>query len=320
MFGSTILEVALGLILVYLLLGLVCTAVGEFIAAALKLRAKDLERGIRTLLQDPEVLRRFHNHPMIRTLRVNGSKPSYIPSRSFALALMDIAAPVGASNPNRLQDIRRTVMSLPDDGSSGDIKKAFLIMIDEARGNIDAVRDNVEGWFDSSMDRVSGSYKRRMQWIVLGLAFAVTVALNVDTVTIANRLSRDAALRNSLVAQAQVFAQQPTRPDNTRPPEERLRETIATVQGLGLPIGWSGDARLPVEQIPTRLLGWIVTAFAVSLGAPFWFDTLNKFMVIRSTIKPHEKSREQPSKDRPAPDVKSTGEDEAHSSESQSKD
>lgn len=319
MFGSTILEVALALILVYLLLSLVCTAVGEFIAAALRLRAKDLEKGIRTLLQDPEVLRRFHAHPMIRTLRVNGTMPSYIPSRSFALALMDIAAPVGASNPNRLQDIRQTVMSLPDGGPAGDIKKAFLIMIDEARGNIDAVRDNVEGWFDSSMDRVSGSYKRRMQWIVLGLAFTVTVALNVDTVSIANRLSRDAALRSSLVAQAQVFAQQP-RLDNTIPPEERLRETIATVQGLGLPIGWSGDARLSVEQIPMRLLGWVVTAFAVSLGAPFWFDTLNKFIVVRSTIKPHEKSREQPSKDRPAPDVKSKGEDEARSLESPSKD
>ena len=46
-----------------------------------------------------------------------------------------------------------------------------------------------------------------------------------------------------------------------------------------------------------QILGWIITGFALSLGAPFWFDTLNKFMVVRSTIKPQEKSRNEGSKD-----------------------
>ena len=40
----------------------------------------------------------------------------------------------------------------------------------------------------------------------------------------------------------------------------------------------------------TVLAGWIVTALAISFGAPFWFDTLNRFMVVRSTVKPQEKS------------------------------
>jgi hypothetical protein len=44
------------------------------------------------------------------------------------------------------------------------------------------------------------------------------------------------------------------------------------------------------------VLGWLVTALALSLGAPFWFDMLNKFMVVRSTIKPKEKSPDEPSK------------------------
>jgi hypothetical protein len=41
----------------------------------------------------------------------------------------------------------------------------------------------------------------------------------------------------------------------------------------------------------------LITAIALSLGAPFWFDVLNKFMVVRSTIKPHEKSQSESSKD-----------------------
>ncbi|WOD13523.1 hypothetical protein [Paraburkholderia kirstenboschensis] len=45
-------------------------------------------------------------------------------------------------------------------------------------------------------------------------------------------------------------------------------------------------------------LGWFVTASGLSFGAPFSFDLLNKMMVIRSTVKPHEKSPEEASQDR----------------------
>jgi hypothetical protein len=54
---------------------------------------------------------------------------------------------------------------------------------------------------------------------------------------------------------------------------------------------WDGSSLFRI------IVGWLVTAFAIMLGAPFWFDVLNKFMVIRSTIKPHEKSKEEASKD-----------------------
>jgi len=50
-------------------------------------------------------------------------------------------------------------------------------------------------------------------------------------------------------------------------------------------------------QIRVHFLGWLLTALAVSLGAPFWFDLLNKFIVVRSTVKPKEKSPDEASKD-----------------------
>ena len=46
-----------------------------------------------------------------------------------------------------------------------------------------------------------------------------------------------------------------------------------------------------------RILGWLITGFAISFGAPFWFDLLNRMMVVRSTVKPDEKSPEESSKD-----------------------
>jgi len=47
------------------------------------------------------------------------------------------------------------------------------------------------------------------------------------------------------------------------------------------------------------ILAGLVKALAAKLGAPFWFDVLNKFMVIRSTVKPCEASQEEGSEDRP---------------------
>jgi hypothetical protein len=45
-------------------------------------------------------------------------------------------------------------------------------------------------------------------------------------------------------------------------------------------------------------LAWILTIGAISLGAPFWFDTLNKIIVLRATVKPEEKSPTEGSEDR----------------------
>jgi hypothetical protein len=57
---------------------------------------------------------------------------------------------------------------------------------------------------------------------------------------------------------------------------------------------------VPAAFSISSLPGWLLTALAISLGAPFWFDLLNKIMVIRSTVKPHEKSPEEASEDRQA--------------------
>jgi hypothetical protein len=46
--------------------------------------------------------------------------------------------------------------------------------------------------------------------------------------------------------------------------------------------------------VPDHLLGWFLTGVAVSLGAPFWFDTLNRFMNIRATgTAPNEKGQDR---------------------------
>src|SRR6516164_6800451 len=106
MLGSNILNVAIGLIFIYLLLSLFCTVLNEGIAAAIEQRGKNLLEGLKNLLNDPELtsLAQFvYNHGLVSGVMqgvANFTKtnrlPSYIAPTNFALALIDILASRGA--------------------------------------------------------------------------------------------------------------------------------------------------------------------------------------------------------------------------------
>ncbi|MDR4308756.1 hypothetical protein IHQ68_19215 [Chelatococcus sambhunathii] len=130
--------------------------------------------------------------------------------------------------------------------------------------------------------------------------------MNLDAITVAQRLASDKTMRQAFVAQAEK-----AQPTNGTPSVEDLDAQLAKLRELGAPIGWAQG--FPGPQNSTGALangwssigpwlmvifGWLVTAGAISFGAPFWFDVLNKFMVIRSTVKPREKSQEEGSEDR----------------------
>jgi len=326
MFGSPILDVTIGLVFVYLLLSLIATAIREGLEGWLRSRAGHLELGIRTLLQDldgKKIAKAVYEHPLIFGLYANtydppkggGNKirrrsdlPSYIPARNFALALIDIVArgPKADSTtaaPDKeerisLDSLRQSAQNL----SNEPIRRALLSAIDSGQTNLDRVQANLEEWYDSSMDRVSGWYKRETQSILLALGVAIAVVANVNSFAIARHLYRDKASRDALVIQA----------GNAETVIGRDMKLVRMeLQRLNLPIGWR-DVTLSLPgssggawhaypwwgNVFEPVLGWAMTALAISLGAPFWFDLLNKFMVIRSTVKPKEKSPDEGSEDR----------------------
>lgn len=308
MFGSEMLEVAIGVVFVYLLLSLLCSVLSEEIARVLAMRSGNLEAGIRNLLNDPSgqgLAGRFYGHPLIKGLARKGwfdrrlgreGRPSYIPSRKFALALMDIVAPADPNaNPRGFNDVRGAVAELSD----GEIKKALLVLLDEAEGDLKKARENIENWFDDAMDRVAGWYKRKAQLIISMIGLLITVALNADTFMIANSLWGDTVLRASIVAAAEETAKKGLNESDS--PLTDVGELQDQLQQFGLPIGWlkpSDDYEDPREP-PSDPLGWfykifglLVTAVAISLGAPFWFDLLNKIINLRGAGKKLGKMRE----------------------------
>src|SRR5574342_380419 len=93
---EAILEVAIGMIFMWLILSIATMSVQEWIASYLRWRSKDLETAIRRLLGDQVWAEQLYMHPLIQGLsKKMGVRPSYIPADKFALALYDLVMTAG---------------------------------------------------------------------------------------------------------------------------------------------------------------------------------------------------------------------------------
>jgi len=223
-----------------------------------------------------------------------------------------------------LENVRANVSKL----GNPEVERVLLTAIDTAQGDLDKAVKSVEAWYDSAMDRVSGWYRRTTQWVLLFVALVVVVALNINTISIVHYLSQDGKARAAVVDEAgRILATEREKgkpvldgatagqPQNVGVPTSSLaaqrsmdyRQAENALAAQRLPLGWNQGWGAPQKTSDPKdlwnfwagpLLGWLITAFAATLGAPFWFDVLNKFMVVRSTVKPHEKSPEEGSEDR----------------------
>jgi hypothetical protein len=243
------------------------------------------------------------------------SLPSYIPARNFALALLDTIKPAAEQRSGALGATRDRDQPPPESAKAAveslraavladtrlsSVRPALLALVDAAENDMERVRENIETWFNNGMERVSGWYKRRAQTFIFLIGLALAVILNLDSLGIAQRLATDKPVRESLVAAATAYAQaasapgappaapQPGCAPGDARPSCRLESTLAELQDMGLPVGWDHATfwgRPPRDQL-LHVFGWLLTALAASLGAPFWFDLLNKFVMLRSTLKP----------------------------------
>ena len=147
------LDIVIGLVLMYLTLSLACTALNEMIASFFRLRAATLAQGVAGLIDDPKLKAAFDDHGLIDGAKAasGGYSPSYLPGKTFALALLgsldlDPSKPLPA-----VSDIRDAVLKQP----ASNIRDVLPSELTAAGVDLDKVRDGLARWFDNSMDRVS---------------------------------------------------------------------------------------------------------------------------------------------------------------------
>jgi hypothetical protein len=180
LFGSRVLEAALGLTCIYLLLATFCSTVNEWIASLLAVRARMLEQGIARLLGDAAAS--FYQHPLIQSMMHNGAHPEHIAPTAFAKTVMDLATP---NHPGSIdfEDLER---GIANDLPLGALRSSLLAVIQGTEKRMDDAQRAIEKWFDDAMDGVSRRYKRQAQLCTTLIAIAVTAAMNADSI----RLSR----------------------------------------------------------------------------------------------------------------------------------
>jgi hypothetical protein len=367
MFNSVVLDIVIGLIFIYLLYSLLATIIQEIVASYFGFRAKILERAIFRMLEDENkfnskfksilylfkksgnggkansISYEYYKHPLILFLGESDSrgKPAYINRETFSKVMVDL---LRGKDVKPGDDITPLIQKSLDENRTNwgqaqisEQTHSYLISIwADANGDVAKFKRHLESWFDETMDRASGWYKKHIQFILFFIGLAIAIVFNVDTIKIVNKLEKDPKLREQIVQQADAFVKDHPNLDTDLMQQEidykkAVAENLKNDSALNMNsmVGYAKDSvelakyqflkarrdtlinraemlmRNDVNNVhqvlglewenydygPSlllsllkSLLGWVITALALSLGAPFWFDLLNKLMKLRGSV------------------------------------
>ena len=308
---SQVLDVAIGLVITFVIVSILASAIVEGISIMLKKRSKDLESVIRAIVSNPPTASTQResesDHSVsgtgsarpdaiaIRTLDVYATSvfrgfeiaarrkrgprsdrdqrsPSYVSARSFANAVIEDLATAKDVTASTSDQVFAVAARLPDNSP---IRARLLSLISEVHGDINAVKSGLEAWFDDTMDRLSGSYKRWSKWLLVVIGVALALAINISAIRVVTTLWADGPVRSAVASSADVYAQQ-----HQSGSFKGMQDAITDLDALQLPVGWDdGWGRGgPIGYV----VGALIIGFAVMLGAPFWFDLLTKLLGVRS--------------------------------------
>jgi len=300
-----ILDVVIGMAFIYLLGSIFCSAVYEMFASWRNRRGEVLREGVVRLLgESPDsrslarrlaewlggskgpaaattdvVSAAIFDHPLIVSLSKSTRRPSYIGADRFALALADVLCDAYRDGRYLYGDFANTLARMPDNA----LRCQLEVLHRSVQGDSKAMQQAVERWYGEMMERVTGWYKRETQVALFVTGLLVAGLLNIDSLSIGQRLWVEPQLREALAANAEAFTK-------SAPPQMplELRNEIAAAEWkkleTQLPVGWTSTSRKNLT-LATGLMtfaGWLITALAISFGSTFWFDALSKLISLRS--------------------------------------
>ena len=293
---TAIIEVAIGVMFVWITLALITSQIQEWVSQALSWKANMLEENILGLLgNDAELKKKFYAHPLIQSLHTSGGdrKPAGIPQDKFALVMFDVVMQAGseeslfAKAEPTFEKLYKSISGLQESANPKMVEVArsldtLLMGLEDnfrrSNAGIAEARTRVEDWFNNAMDRLNGAYVRRMQIISIIVGLLVAVILNADSVAIINKLWKDPQMRQAVSDQAKTF-ELPSQNQGTPPTPGEVATYVDQLQGLSIPLGWTAE-NLPktAADWPSKVIGILLSGIAAAQGAPFWFDMMRKLI------------------------------------------
>lgn len=324
MFNSTAIEVVIGLVFIYILYSLLVTILVELLSSLLSLRGVFLKKAVRRMLEgggkkkirngrataNDEKLEQIDGEAIVVYEEQEGKKdgveeltfedfwqrpeidflsnklfykkrpPSYVSPGTFSSALVNILRKSDKID----KDLRAYKKKLENKERSGTEEILYNILLD-TNCEVNAFKARIETWYNETMDRLKGWYKRRLQLFTFIFGFVVAFAMNVDTIQIAKKLTAESDTRLEMVKMATEYAAAENADSTTTVEVDKQvekildeierQESVITAKRPGIDICKS-DFWLWV-------LGCLITTVAISLGSPFWFDILNKISKLRAS-------------------------------------
>ncbi|NEP55391.1 MAG: hypothetical protein F6K65_44075, partial [Moorea sp. SIO3C2] len=216
-----------------------------------------------------------------------------IATRPLEPTIADVVQSIIEDNPAIPRQLRQNLISLAQEAQT---------QATELANEIVQFERSVANWFDRAMDRSSGVYKRNAKGIAFLLGLLIAIASNTDTLYVLTRLSQDSILRSTIVEAADQLAIEQTigntdaanTGDDTSATEQlgEVKDAVqVALEDIPLPLGWTpqivdqqkeqaADWHFPILR---RIIGWLVTGIALSMGASFWYSLLGKVVNVRNT-------------------------------------
>lgn len=302
MLDSPITDIVIGLSFLYFLLALFASSINELIQTKLKTRAKLLHAALINFLDRDwdEIGEKIVSSPYVRSLEKSPGKfPSYLPSSAFAQGIIDVIK--GAEDlPEAIPLIREQIKK--SRVIKGDAEVWLLGLLDRSYGKLQNFHERLEEAYNNAMERVSGWYGRNAKRNILLIGIITSILLNIDTLHITSELWKNkesAKILSAMAAQTTGLIEKSEKSfvisdeegrviysvSNT--PGTNAENLIAEVGSMPIPLGWDKNSFSFFGEkgwawvLLLKLLGWAITALAIFLGAPFWFDVLNKVVNLR---------------------------------------
>lgn len=261
------------------------------------------------------------DHCSATALSKKGKSPTYINPTIFVTALLDkITIAPATQGEDKVQlppkSLAEYIEAIKNSTLiSGELKRTFLSLAYEAekaaaipaqlKSELDHFRERMENWYNKNAERLTGKFKSgSVTPATFCVALVATVLLNADSVAIGKYLYQNKEAAKEIAQQAMVTIDEyknrvekiKAGPDTTGlKTEAALKQIVQNTQQLrqdirylkdsltvALPLGWK-DGKIDLSQTGNHFVGWLASILAICMGAPFWFDLLNKIANLRNT-------------------------------------
>lgn len=302
-----IVQVAIAIIISWALFAIFISLIQESFAQILAERGRFMKAYLLKQLKDrPNSINwasLVYQHGAVDLLIRESNKPTNdIDPKLFAEVLVEVVGKTHAANINK----QTTVFSDPvldrfksaiQTFEESDVMSFLRLAMKNAEMSIPAngtlseaevyerLIEQIESWYGKLMERLTLWYKKRMRQKLFIFGLIISVIINVDSIQLFNfyRLHPDST--GAIEHYYQNYLSSGSPADSVNAKFGSLNQTAVRLDSLAravdLPVGFDYNI-FKIHDAVTgcwwfwKFVGFIITGFAVSFGAPFWFDVLKK--------------------------------------------